>query len=124
MPKCALREKQRFHNFGSLIETASDGMLIYDVWFKLKISTTMAWTAIKSCTDIDGPQIINPNDFGNPLTLFATMRLIWRSHDFPSSTIIRQNVYLSDTLVYICKLMIFPLASAAHCDNCQFAKYI
>ncbi len=37
-------------------------------WLRLSISTTIWWLAMKFCTDIHGPQRINPNDVGAPLT--------------------------------------------------------
>lgn len=32
------------------------------------ISATIGWIAMKCCTDIRGPQRMNPNVFGDPLT--------------------------------------------------------
>ncbi len=38
------------------------------LWFGLNISAITGWIAVKVCTDIHNAQMINHNNFGDPLT--------------------------------------------------------
>lgn len=47
------------------------------LWFRLKYVNTTGWIVMKFCPDIHVPQMMNPNEFGDPLTFSTstTMRL-------------------------------------------------